>query len=217
MKNSVILFDIDYTLFDVGKYRELVFAKLHTFFPEIPNFNEIAAQSYDEIRQTGWFTIPTFTKQLVAHISTKVLLKTLEDVWRDEKLLEEAIYPEAWGVLTLLTEWGYDLGIFSSGHWNFQKSKITKLAHFFKDEHIHIHALKDAELPRIIQKYEGKKVLLIDDYIPVIENAKKVDKHITAIWIKRGRLAEKVSPSLAYPPDYSIETLEELPTIVQSI
>ncbi len=217
MENSVILFDIDYTLFDVAKYRQVVFSRLHDFFPEIENFNEIAAQSYAQIRQSGWFEITRFTKQLLTHIHTRVDIHTLEDVWRDEALLAQSLYPESLPVLTTLSKLPVTLGIFSSGFWDFQKSKITKVAHFFEEEHIHIHILKDEKLPEMIKKYQGRHIIVIDDYIPVIQGAKKLDKAITTIWIKRGILSEKVSPSADFIPDYTIQTLDELLPIIEQI
>lgn len=215
MKNNVILFDIDYTLFDVGKYRELVFKKLSTFFPQTPDFFSIAEKTYEEIRQSGWFEKGRFTNQLIANLSLTHDSKELEDVWGDDVLLEDALYPEAVSVLSALNAENFTLGIFSSGYPEFQKSKIAKLAHFFAEEHIHIHEIKDTKLPAIVQKYHGRKIYLIDDYIPVIEKAKKTDPEITTIWIKRGRLSERVAPSKNYPPDYTIMTLRELLKIVR--
>lgn len=217
MENNIILFDIDYTLFNVGKYREAVFKKLEEFFPNASDFSATATQAYEEIRKEGWFDIKKFTTQLLTHIQTPVDRKILEDVWRDASLLEEAIYPEAFEVLETLSHEDFMLGIFSSGMVPFQKSKIKKIAHFFADEHIHIHELKNKNFPDIVKKYHSKKIVLVDDYIPVIENAKIVDTGIITVWIKRGKLSETVAPSLENVPDFTIENLRELPAILAQI
>ena len=215
MSNNVILFDIDYTLFNTELYRDLVFHQLHAFFPESVNFNEIATEAYAKIRETGWFEIPKFTTELLTHFSKTVDKKLLEDVWKDKAILGKALYPEAIDVLTSLSKSHATLGIFSSGFLDFQKAKIVPLGHLFAEEHLHIHILKDEKMPEIIKKYQGKKIILIDDYIPVIEKAKKADPHITTIWIKRGRLADKVAPTADFPPDFIIENLKGLIPIVE--
>lgn len=215
MQNNVILFDIDYTLFDVGKFRELVFQKFQELLPDVSDVPSIAMQSYDEIRESGWFEASRFTKQFLSHITTDIDPQVFEDVWSDTNLLKEALYPESEEVLERLSNDDFILGVFSSGTNAFQKSKIAKVAHFFEEEHLHIHEMKDEKLPDIVKKYDGKHIMLIDDYIPVIEKAKKADPDMTTVWIKRGRLSEKVAPSEAFPPDYVIENLRELLPIVE--
>lgn len=217
MNKKILLFDIDYTLFDVGKYRTEVFSKLKTYFPDVPNFMDIAMKSYDEMRQSGWFEVDRFTTQLLSHLSTTVERTVLEEVWAQKDIFTSCLYPETEEILVSLEKKNITLGIFSSGHEAFQKMKIETLAHFFENEHIHIHGLKDEKIPEIFKKYKEYEIILVDDYIPVIENAKKIKKDITAIWIKRGRLSERFSPSSQLPPDFIIETLRSLPEIVDSI
>lgn len=216
MENKVILFDIDYTLFDVGKFRNLVFAMFQQLLPEVQDVMAIAMQSYDEIRESGWFEASRFTKQFLSHIETDVSPKVFKDVWSDTALLEAALYPEAEEILEQLDNDGFTLGIFSSGTNAFQKSKIVTVARFFEEEHIHIHEMKDEKLPDIVRKYSGKQVMLVDDYIPVIEKAKQADPGMTTVWMKRGRLSEKVAPSQEFPPDYIVEDLRELLPIVEN-
>lgn len=218
MKNNlVILFDIDYTLFDVGKYRSLVFERFQELLPEVKGISEIAKKTYEEIRESGWFEIDRFTKQFLENITTQINGKILADVWRDSELLKESLYPEAEMVLRKLDSMNFILGIFSSGTVEFQKSKIDTISHFFKTEHVHIHGLKDEKFPEIITKYKGYRLILIDDYIPVLEKAKQTDKGMTTIWMKRGKLSQKVAPSDLYPPDFIVEDLEAILPLIERV
>jgi FMN phosphatase YigB (HAD superfamily) len=217
MNNTVILFDIDYTLFNVGKYREIVFGKLQELLPEVERVPQIANDAYEEMRKKGWFEVNRFTQELLKRISTDLDPKILEEVWKDTSFLSEALYEEAEEVLRELSEKGYTLGIFSSGENDFQRSKIAKIVHFFEEEHIHVHTLKDEKISEIVEKYKGKQVILIDDYIPVIEKAKQADSGIITMWMKRGRLSEMVAPSKEFPPDYIITNLKQLLPIADPV
>lgn len=218
MTDKLILFDIDYTLFDVAKYRELVFAKLQELLPEIPDVPGLAIQAYDEMRTRGPFDPVIFTEQLYSNIPIPIEKQIAESLWWDEDILVESLYPETMEVIdTLSQQTGVSMGIFSSGVEKLQLGKIRKIAQYFATEHIHIDVMKDEKLPEILAKNKNKNVILIDDYIPVIEKAKQANNAVTAIWIKRGRLAAKFAPSDEFPPDYIIENLRELLPIIPAI
>lgn len=212
-KNKVILFDIDYTLFDVQKYRSLVFEKLQQIFPHVENVQELAMKAYDEIRQFGSFDPQTFSKQLLSYIDPSLDSGILEKLWWDKTTIDASIYPEAEDTLKQL-ENDFTLGIFSSGPPKFQSIKIDAIKNYFLSHHVHIHPLKDSIIPDIARKYKDTEIFVVDDYIPVLEKLKKEDSHITTVWIKRGRLAEQVAPSKDFTPDETIHTLFELVPLV---
>ncbi len=217
MKNKVILFDIDYTLFDVGAYKENIFLRLQKYFPDTEDFLTIARDTYVEIRQEGWFDVKRYTNQLLTHAISTEDKKALEEVWSEPVLLSESIYPEAVSVLKDLTKQGVTLGIFSSGVVAFQKSKIAILSHFFQEKNIHIYGLKDQNLSEVLRMYKDETIILIDDFIPVIEKAKKEKVDLVAIWIRRGKFGEHMSPSENFSPDFTEDNLQNVPHIIASI
>jgi len=217
MKNKVVLFDIDYTLFNVGAYKENIFLQLQKYFPDVNDFLAIARDTYTEIRKDGWFDVTRYTNQLLTHVASIVDKKVLEDIWSEPMLLSDSIYPEAMDVLKDLTQQGVTLGIFSSGVVAFQKSKIAILSHFFQETNIHIYGLKDQNLSEVLQMYKNETIILIDDFIPVIEKAKQEKGDLIAIWIKRGKFGEHMNPSENFSPDFTEDDLQKIPHIVASI
>ncbi len=211
MKNKVVLFDIDYTLFDTDKYRKTVYTTLAKMLNyDLDEFYPLAMQAYDAIREHGYFDPALFTKQLVAHIPTTLGLEELENVWWQEDIFLSCIYPESSDVLKKLNEKGLLLGIFSSGHSRLQQTKIKSLTHFFSKENVHIHPIKNEKIESILSSYTSYDIYIVDDYIPVLIDAKAAEETITGIWVKRGRMAEKYSPTKAFTPDVTITNLVEL-------
>lgn len=218
MKNKVIFFDIDYTLFNTEKFRQKVYERMQQLFPQY-SLDEIrisANKVYDAIRDKGPFTAHEFSLEFIHITGIDVTVETIEKIWWDKQILIGSLYDEAEKTLQILEEKGIaTLGIFSSGG-KLQKEKIHTLSHFFKEEHVHIHMIKDDHLEEILPQYEGKRIFFIDDYIPVLEKIKSYNPQITTIWIKRGRMAEKFTPSDLFTPDFTIATLHEVLPIIDS-
>lgn len=211
--DKIILFDIDYTLFDTTKYRSLVFIKLQELLPDVAHVPQLAEESYEEIRKTSWFAIEKFKRAFLQHVPG-ANPKIIERVWQDTTLLKESLYPEVTDVLEKLAQKHITFGIFSAGAASFQRSKLTELQHFFQDEHIHIHTIKENNLATVLEKYKDKQVFLVDDYLPIIEKAKKINAGVVTIWVKRGRFAAHFTPSADNPPDYTITDLSSLPDLI---
>lgn len=218
MKNSIVLFDIDYTLFDVGKYKETVFAKIASLLPQYSDMSQRVLDAYKEIRKTGPFDPNTFTKELLSHIATDMRSEEFSSLWTEKSTLLSCIYEEVLPVLNELSnKEQITLGIFSSGKEFLQKAKIETLLQFFHKQHVHIYDEKDKKLEDMLHEYKEKKVYLIDDYLEVLEKAKEIKKDIITIWMKRGQFAENISPSVSFKPDAGIDTLSQLPEIIASI
>lgn len=154
-KKPIILFDIDYTLFDTGKFK-------------------------------------------------------------DSKLQKFNLYEEIVEVLTGLSDIA-DMGIFSKGEIEFQKTKLLKTGtmQFFKENHIHIFDDKDANLTSVLRKYKDFKLFLIDDKLEILHSAKKNMSQIFTIWVKRGPFAKSKRLIEGFLPDAQVENLSEVVRIVQ--
>lgn len=216
MKNKVVLFDIDYTLFNTQKARKQVYKRIQALMPQytLEQVEEIASRVYDAIRKERVFNTYLFTEHFLQFVTSDVPFKTLLDIWWDKDLLSSALYPETEETLRTLQERKkYILGIFSTGG-KLQRAKIQAIGDFFKEEHIHIHMLKDDHLEEIFDKYKGKNIYLVDDYIPVLAKGKLLNPELVTIWIKRGRVAEKFLPTEDFTPDYTITALDEILRII---
>ena len=107
------------------------------------------------------------------------------------------------------------IGIFSGGESGFQLKKIEQIESFFHKDHIHVIKYKHLNVSKIIKKYKDFQVYLVDDVLNILYNAKKIDKSIITIWIKRGRFAEQKKDFADFRPDFDISDLKEIISIVE--
>ncbi len=127
------------------------------------------------------------------------------------------IYAEVMQTLDGLNNFA-TLGIFSKGETQFQKTKLEKtgMAKFFKEENVHIFDNKDANLIKIIDKYKGLKIFIIDDKLEILYSAKMYMDQLFTIWVKRGWYAENQKAIPDFIPDAEVENLSEVVRIVKS-
>jgi len=137
--------------------------------------------------------------------------------FKDSQLTEYASYKEVISVLENLSEIA-ELGIFSKGESEFQKTKLEKtgMARFFKEENIHIFIDKDVNLINVLEKYKDLKIFLVDDKLEILHSAKKCMEKVFTIWVKRGWFAENQKPIPSFKSDAEVENLSEVVRIVQS-
>src|SRR5258706_8190942 len=218
-KSKIILFDIDSTLFNARIYLELSFDKLSERIQRADKtaFNEILEESYEEMRHTVNFS----PKALVALIIGKLHFdseraREMENVFWEEILFTSNIYSDVVKTLEILKkENDMRLGIFSTGDLYTQQQKIKTLKRFFNDEDIHIFPNKDIEFPRIINIYSSYNIYLVDDATKVLDEAKRQKKPISTIWIVRDPLLKDQKHVHAFTPQWSIDTLEGVLSIVR--
>lgn len=157
MNKKIVLFDIDYTLFDTGAFKESNLTK-HSV--------------YDEVH------------------------KVLEDLSKTS-----------------------NLGIFSEGVLNFQKDKLVKtgIQKYFGEEYVHIVEKKDITIEKILMKYKDDTLILVDDKLTVLRDAKRILPTVFTVWVKRGIYASTQEPIEDFVPYATINDLKDLVSIVESI
>ena len=90
------------------------------------------------------------------------------------------------------------------------------MAKFFKEENVHIFDNKDANLIKIIDKYKGLKIFIIDDKLEILYSAKMYMDQLFTIWVKRGWYAENQKAIPDFIPDAEVENLSDVVRIVKS-
>ena len=137
--------------------------------------------------------------------------------FKDSKLQDYSIYGEIGRTLTQLKEIA-DLGIFSKGETEFQKTKLEKtgMLNFFEEKNIHIFNDKDVNLISVLQKYKNSKLFLVDDKLEILRSAKEYMSKIITVWVKRGPYAETQVPIENFVPSATIDDLSDLYRIVFS-
>lgn len=135
--------------------------------------------------------------------------------FKASKLTNYSLYEEVLDILKKLEDEA-DLGIFSEGILEFQKTKLknTKLEQFFKEKHIHIFGKKESELLKTLNSYKKYKVFLVDDRLSILHLAKKNFPSIFTIWVKRGPHAQKQKEIEGFTPDETVFNLQELERLI---
>ena len=215
--SKLILFDIDYTLFDSRKYREKMFKDLLNKLGHKDSefFLKKVEETYFLSKEKGAFIPAQFVNRLIKDFNLNYSSKDLEDILWKKKIFVECLYKEAEDVLRLLSKnKNIKIGIFSGGHDVFQRKKIEAIKDFFDEEHIHVFMQKDQKLKKIINKYKGLKLYYIDDVLDFLKKAKTFNKDIVTVWIKRGRYAREQAIT-DFNPDKTITNLLELIPIIK--
>ena len=137
--------------------------------------------------------------------------------FKDSKLREYGIYDEIMEALTQLSSLA-NLGIFSKGESEFQKTKLEKtgMIKFFKENNIHIFDDKDANLISVLEKYKTSRIFLVDDKLPLLYSAKKYMPKVFAIWVRRGLYAQDQKEIPGFKPDAEVTDLKEVASIINS-
>lgn len=212
---KIILFDIDYTLFDTTKFKKLVAEEIASIihFPD-KGFYELLEEVYYKARFDNHFEPSLFPASLQEKVKTAIHDERIKSIWFDKDLIKKALYPEAVRVLQELQTLQIPCGIFSTGNTEFQLAKISSLEDMLRTSHIHIFSNKDEKLSELLQDYRDYSLFLVDDFLSILEKGKKAHPDITTVWMKRGKFAEKVSLPTDFVPDATIMNLEELLPLV---
>lgn len=207
--NTVVLFDIDHTLFDTRKFLGKVYKKFSEDFGSNP---KIIKRAVEEVRkELGYFDFMVFFKKLATKIKQEEAV--IKRIFYDENILETSLYKESKDVLQILSR-GNVIGIFSQGFNKFQRAKLLTLEHLLQKHHVHVVLNKHTMLPKIISKYKSKELYLVDDALLVLHAAKKLDQSIFTIWVNRGRIAKKQKPITGFKPDATVRNLKQVIKII---
>ena len=220
INKKIVLFDIDYTLFDMEKFRIKMFGEIikKTRHERISNLEYLLRNAYFIYREESrTFDPKAFTKYLVRKLKIRVEPEILENAITKQDIFLGNLYEETKETVEALSRNKLQkIGIFSGGEINFQKKKIKEIEDYFHKEHIHIFAFKNKKLLSIVKRYKRDKLYIIDDHLEILHFAKKSNKSIFTVWIKRGRFAVDHKGIIGFAPDATIVNLREVVKIIDS-
>lgn len=216
MSQKVVLFDIDYTLFDTECFRKKLYQALSEILRRGNAYTKkLADDVYEETRkETGYFEPTVFIQRLFGRLKTETDKKVLRRTLWNKKNFEECIYEETSDVVEQLAKEA-QVGIFSKGYNAFQRAKLSAIKHLLDDQHIHIAVDKQSTLPQILKRYRSMRLYLVDDALDVLHIAKQLNKHVFTIWVKRGRFAKAREPIAGFVPDAEVKDLRTIPTLIR--
>lgn len=191
MEKTILLFDIDYTIFNTDRFKkkkeEYIYHYFHLDKEKVESFDECYQKN---IRGPIGINIKDYSEQLGKEFS--IPHERIFDLIMDnQNLYLHSLYPDTLPALSLLSK-EYTLGIFSQGYTDFQMNKLTKMGilPFFDEKHIYIfphkiHVDNIAQLP--------KNAVVIDDKLSVVE---VISSTLPAILIMRGTTHPSYKPSI---------------------
>lgn len=213
-KKKLILFDIDYTLYDTAHYKNTLFKHMakKLKYPDMQSFIRGAHKVYNAMRKNGQINLDFFTQELIRKFDLTVDQDFLIECMFSNEVLSTSLYDEANQVIPLIhAKKDYILGVFSAGVTQHQHAKIGKIKEYFDWDYVHVFPVdKKLQLPKVLKKYSSFEMYIVDDLLDVLYTAKQVNPKITTIWSKRGFHKDDTDLLSIGTPDYIIEDLREL-------
>jgi hypothetical protein len=215
---KIVLFDIDYTVFNTNVFRSNLYPLLAEKFgfSDLSLFIELAKEVGKETKEKiGYFNPETFLKLLKEKSKKDVPISELEDIFFDETLYIESLYEDARSVFQeLVMKRDIQINIFSTGDKKFQMRKIAILKDMLHDDNLHIFVDKLKRLKDVLQQYEEYHIYMVDDLPTVLKEAKSFDKNITTIWMNRDKKLNEQDFVTNFKADYVVKNLEEIIPLV---
>lgn len=223
-KKKVVIFDIDFTVFNTAAFRKNLYQLLaiKLGYNNMLQFNQLARQTEQETKeQVGYFKPRIFLSFLQKKTKKKVKMQELEEIFFNESLYIESLYEDSRDVFQeLVIKKNIDIIIFSTGEKEFQMQKINSLHEMLKEDQIHIFVDKLVRLKEILIKYNDSTIYLVDDLPTVLSQAKKLNPDIITIWINHDRriherdFFDEREPRKGFKTDKIISELKEIIPIV---
>ena len=193
INKTVLLLDIDETIFDTNRYKEELSSRLSV---------ELGYQSPEEffslfkelleltVVKRLYFDPVFFLEAAYATRKQDTTLERLDEIFWDKSLFENKLYPDVINTLESLShKEDLVLGILSTGDRRHQGEKIGSIRHFFDESNINIFPDKIAVLEEILKKYETFRVVVIDDRTEILERIKLLNSSVKTILMCRGEKA----------------------------
>jgi FMN phosphatase YigB (HAD superfamily) len=218
-KQKVVLFDIDYTLFNTDLFREKVYPAIakKINYGNVDEFYRLARDLEKILREKqGHFSPEAFIAELKSKIPGLVSTHELETIITDDSVYSESLFEASEDVLEALGKAGITIGILSTGNTEFQHRKIKHLIHNFSEDHIHIFVDKLLEIKNVLEKYRNYQVYIIDDLPTILTEAKRQNNSVTTIWVDRRKKFEGSDIIDEFKPDHTISDIAQVSGIVLS-
>jgi len=201
---KIILFDIDATLSDADRRRNLIIRTIQKLAKiSKGNARDIYYQVLQKyIDKVGGLEPNSFSMSLAETLGNKKLTKKFLQMFAGMRH-EKFIFPKTKQVLKKLAE-KYILGIESTGGHDYQLEKLRSIIHFFDKSYIYILPEKKKKLIKKIKGF-AHNVIIIDDRPDFVEYWLK--HNLNVIHINQGIYAQNKD---RYKIKRSVNSLSEL-------
>ena len=218
-KKKIILFDIDYTLFDTDKFRDITYPQLMELLQQedTEKYHQKVMEVERELITRGGYEPVGFAHALSEALKILPKHHQLEQLFYDTTLYETCLYPEDRKVLENLSHRkDAVLGIVSRGEDSFQRRKIQTIKSFFPDNNIFISLTKVDLIERIANQFKDLQIFVIDDSAPFLHEFKKVASNVVVVLVEKENRYERKPVADGFIPDFKIGNLDEIEPILDN-
>jgi len=215
---SIVLFDIDHTIFNASLYRKNLYINLAKGLGhDVKKFSIAAKKDYEKLRKTTYFFTPDLLlKTILTHSEKSSDFKKAQSVFWDTELYESCVYADVKKAFSQLVEMGIQIGIFSTGDLAHQKIKIESLKEYLSENHVYISPDKFKIIKGTIDGYKKNLIYMVDDYPQILESAKAHNKNVFTVFIKRSESYRGLVIPDNFKPDATITNLGQLTAIIRT-
>jgi FMN phosphatase YigB (HAD superfamily) len=214
----ILLFDIDYTLFDTDMYRVYLYSSLgkELGYDDFEKFLPIARQVSAKVKKkTGFYNPELILQELLTLKKRTTDFDKLEKIFWNPQIYKRSLYNNTKDVLSFIKKnKNITIGILSSGLEKHQQQKIHVIKEFFIKQHIHVFSDKLRELKEVLHKYSGYKIYIVDDLPLVLSTAKSIRNDVVTILVKRNKKYETTQALPSFTSDKVIASLSQLKVIM---
>jgi len=216
----VVLFDIDYTLFDPRHFEKCFYpylARLCSLDEELVR-GSLSRILRETVVQDHFLDIDKFLKLSLSNLKKEEYIEEVNRFLFAGYFFKDGFYSEVKNTIISLSSIAR-LGIFSQGNEKLQGAKIYQsgFRNFIEKELTYLIKPKKIDfLPSLKKIHVSDKIFLVDDRLSILNEVKKQIPSVFGIWIKRGWYAENEEEIPNFSPDAEIENLSEVVKIVKS-
>lgn len=205
MKNKIILFDIDGTLFDSNSFLNDFCREASNQFSLRQTDSEEIKNIYAESKKDDYFRPSDFLKKLSIKF-TLIDPDLVKKIFWNVDLFVKNVYKDT-SVIENLANFAV-IGIFSKGDVKFQKQKIFSFKQFLDDDNIYIFPNKIGKTGEVFGKYNDFEIYFVDNEEDVLLSVKSLFTGVSAILIDRENRYQNKSGLI------KIKDLNELKSII---
>lgn len=186
--DRIIFFDIDKTIFDREGYLNGFLALLASEYGLSTDEVDEIGNTYEGVKKEyGYFSSEAFLAKI--YTMHPQLSEKLDYYFKPENL-DKYLFKDSNILFEIKNA---RLGIFSKGDIALQEIKIKKFKDVLEKDLIYIFHNKLEKIDEVLERHKDSQVILVDDNLPVLVNAKSINENVTTILIDRDGSQEKAN------------------------
>ncbi|NMC35727.1 NTP transferase domain-containing protein [Candidatus Beckwithbacteria bacterium] len=187
----LFLVNLDNTIIDVDRIKQDLDKEINTFLSSISNngdkkdYIQKFWQAYDEVKKDrGFVDIPEACRVFASQVQNDYLAESLKNIFFSLSF-EDYLLPDAYSFLESLHNMG-ELVLIAEGDLVYQPIKIRKAGLIpLVDDYFVFENIGEG-IKQISAIYKDWDILMIDDQLVNIAEAKKVSPQIKGVWLQYG-------------------------------